>query len=73
MPPKKSMFYDTDDEKLEWINLVKEEEERTGNSLHRLQKHIKEEEKTLQGYLEDVEIMLTGTGRYILVYIVITT
>ena len=67
------MFDDTDDEKLEWINLVKEEEERTGNSLHRLQKHIKVEETTLQGYLEDVEIMLTGTGRYILVYIVITT
>ena len=66
------MFDDTDDEKLEWINMVKEEEERTGNSLHRLQKHIKEEEKTLQGYLEDVQIMLTGTGRYV-VCIVITT
>lgn len=39
-----------------------EEESKVGNSLERLHRRIRLEEKTLNEHIEEIEIMSTGTG-----------
>ena len=44
------------------MRLAVEEESKVGNSLERLHRRIRLEEKTLNEHIEEIEIMSTGTG-----------